>query len=74
MINCVRYFSYIGYRLFFRLVAINRYFYVESEYNNFLLQINSSKVIQPQSYFFLFNTEETQTLIIPIFCLLFMQI
>ena len=39
----------------------------------FFQQINSSKVIQTQSYFlYLFNTEETQkTLIIPIFCMLF---
>ena len=37
----------------------------------FLRQINSSKVIQPKSYYSIFNTAETQTLIIPIFCMLF---
>ena len=54
-------------------LTINRYFYAESEYKNLFSQINcsNSKVIQPQSYFSLFNAEETQTLIISIFCMLF---
>ena len=37
----------------------------------FLLQINSSIIIKPQSYFSLLNTEETKNLIIPNFCMLF---
>ena len=58
-------------RIFLMKFTIQRYFYVESEYNNFFEKSIVQKLFNIKIIFPISNTEESQILIFPIFSMLF---
>ena len=63
-------FPFAGMRIFLMKFTIKRYFYVESEYNNFFEKSIVQKLFNIKIIIPISNTEESQILIFPIFSIL----